>query len=450
MPASGHPKRLVDDFSAKLRRAKRSGSNSFISFSGVQDGVHDGILHGRTAGIKDNLAVKGLRMTCASRVLENYVAPYDATVIARIRKEGCFILGKNNMDEFACGSSGENSAFGPTLNPLIPGAVPGGSSSGSAASVSEGLVDFAIGSDTGGSVRCPSAFCGAVGFKPTYGRVSRYGLADLSMSLEGPAPIAPFGSEALLAGVMDCISGPDEKDQSTAASSRTSCVREIDSFDPGGSSIIIPENALIHCTDEVKDSFEKSISFLKERGASVERVEMKTLGIALPCYYLIMYSEFASAMQRYDGLKFGTRGTGHSVEEAVLDSRARFGREVKRRILIGTYVTSAEGRSMWYERAKSAREEVGRELDFLLEGHDMLAMPTMPSAPYPLGSRTSDPLLMYASDILTVPASLAGLPAVSMPVGKGIGLQLVGPRNRDERIISAVRYFSRSGWRWRQ
>ncbi len=435
-------------FADGLNAARRSTSNSFITLAAAPAEHASGPMEGLLAGIKDNISVKGLRMTCASRILENYTAPYDATVVDRLRGEGAMILGKNNMDEFACGSSGENSAYGPTLNPLLPGLVPGGSSSGSAACVSEGIADFAIGSDTGGSVRCPAAYCGVIGFKPTYGRVSRYGLADLSMSLEGPAPIVPWGEERLLADLMDCISGGDPKDQTTDGMRKTECVRLLESFDPTAATVAVPSNALSHCSAGVVGAFDRSVSFLREEGVKVEPVEMKSLDLALSSYYLIMYSEFSSAMQRYDGLKFGTRGAGYSVEEAVLNARSTLGPEVRRRILIGTYVTSAEGRSAWYERALAAREFVSRELHGLLDASDFLLMPTMPSEPYPIGERVSDPLRMYASDVLTVPANLAGVPAGSMPIGKGMGLQLIAGRGRDESVVSAMHYLNRKGWSW--
>lgn len=435
-------------FEERILLSRKSSCNSFITFAPLPSDTASGQLTGTLAGIKDNIAVRGMRMTCGSRMLENYIAPYDATVVERLKGSGTVVLGKNNMDEFACGSSGESSAFGATHNPLLPGTVPGGSSSGSAASVSEGLVDFSIGSDTGGSIRCPAAYCGVIGLKPTYGRVSRYGLADLSMSLESPAPVVPWGGEGLLASVMDCISGFDQRDQATALATKTECVRQLDSFDPSGISIAVPENALVHCTAQMVGAFERALSFMSDAGATVRRLKLKSLDVALPAYYLIMYSEFASAMQRYDGLKFGTRGEGYSVEESILNARSLLGPEVRRRILIGTYVTSAETRGAWYERALAARENVSSELKDMLTAHDFLAMPTMPAAPYRLGERINDPLLMYASDILTVPANLAGVPAGSLPVGPGLGFQLIAPKNRDESIVAAFRFFKRRGWRW--
>lgn len=435
-------------FNGKRDQALGSTLNSFISIAEADPEVGDGSLAGAVAGIKDNLAVAGMRMTCASRILENYVAPYDSAVVERLKGEGTLILGKNNMDEFACGSSGENSAFGPTLNPIIEGVVPGGSSSGSAASVAAGLVDFSVGSDTGGSARCPSAYCGTVCLKPTYGRISRYGLADLSMSLESPSPIVQWGEEGLLASVMDSISGEDARDQATSGSRATRCLELIDSFDPESLSIAVPENALSLCSDPVRADFSRCIDFLKGAGAKVSALKLSSLELALPAYYLVMYSEFASAMQRFDGLKFGSRGPGYSVQEAVTGARGMLGREVRRRILMGTYVTSVEGRSVWYERAQAARAAVATEVNDALVQYDMLAMPTMPTPPYGFGERVTDPLLMYATDVLTVPANLAGIPACSMPMGRGTGLQLLSGAGKDELLVSAVSYFHRKGWHW--
>ncbi len=427
-----------------------SQGNTFITLSDEPAEVPEGPLHGVVLGIKDNFAVEGMRMTCASRILDSYTAPFDATAVSRLKSAGCMILGKNNMDEFACGSSGENSAYGPALNPLLPGRVAGGSSSGSAASVAEGLADAAMGSDTGGSVRCPSAYCSVIGLKPTYGRVSRYGLVDLSMSLEGPAPMAAWGAELTLARMMDAVSGPDARDQTTAFSTRTDAERRIDSFEPRATKVILVQNAVEQCSAEVAGAFERAISFLAERGVSIERRRMSSLRLALPAYYLLMYSEFASAMQRFDGLKYGRRGAGFTPAEAMADARSLLGPEVRRRILLGTYVTSREGWSTWYERALSAREQVSAELTSMLQECDYIAMPTMPAAPFALGERASDPVSMYAADILTVPANLSGIPAGTLPVGTGTGLQLLAGRNGDESIIAAMHFFNREGWKWRR
>jgi len=435
-------------FERKRKSAVLSRTNAFISLCDYETPEKEGILSNTVFGIKDNIAVRGMKLTCASNMLSNYVSPYDATVVSRLKAEGALILGKNNMDEFACGSSGENSAFGPTLNPVFEGLVPGGSSSGSAASVAEGTVDASLGSDTGGSVRCPSSFCCTVGLKPSYGMVSRYGLVDLSMSLESPAPIVPWGAEELLARIMDVISGPDPRDQATANASKTECVRHLEDISPESISVAIPENVLNLCTLEVQSSFRSFVSFLQDAGASVQRCSLETIDIALPCYYIIMYSEFASAMQRYDGLKFGYSSDAASVEERIVKSRMMLGNEVKRRILLGTYITSAEGRSAWYQRALAARNAVTSELRSLTDEYDFILMPTMPLGPYPFGSRLS-PVEMYATDALTVPSNLAGLPSLSFPISPGIGAQLIAGHGKDEELVAALHAIRMEGWKWK-
>ncbi|MBX8632391.1 MAG: Asp-tRNA(Asn)/Glu-tRNA(Gln) amidotransferase subunit GatA [Thermoplasmata archaeon YP2-bin.285] len=414
--------------------------NAFISFCRQED-AKDGVLSGISFGIKDNIAVKGERLTCASRYLANYVAPYDATVVSRLRAEGAVIAGKTNLDEFACGSSGENSAFGPTLNPLFPGKVPGGSSSGSGAAVASGIVDAAFGSDTGGSARCPAAFCNLAALKPTYGRISRHGLVDMSMSLETPAPIVPEGRTELLASVMDAVSGPDEHDQTTFGHSRTQCVKRLNDFEFQGADIAVPSNLLTLCSREVADAFSLSLSRLEKAGSRIHRFEFRNASMLLPAYYLIMYSEFSSAMQRFDGLKYGTRQGDSSSQEIALSSRSAFGREVRRRILLGTYITSLEGRSEWYARAQNARAEIREEMEGILSQHDMVVCPTMPVAPYSFGEKLADPLLMYATDVLTVTPNLCGVPAGCIPIGPGISIQFIGRKERDEEVLSAMHLF---------
>lgn len=429
-------------FGAMLDNASRDNLNCFITLCSPKQHSREGRLRGAVFGIKDNLAVRGERMTCASRVLENYIAPYDATVVKRLKNSGALILGKTNMDEFACGSSGETSAFGPTRNPIFPGKVPGGSSSGSAASVAAGLVDAAIGSDTGGSVRCPAAFCGVEAFKPTYGRVSRHGLADMSMSLESPAPIVPAGSTALLAKIIDAISGYDEYDQTTYGAAGTECLRSLEDFSLSGARLSVPSNLVDLCSPGISESFATAVGKLRAAGAGIDELNLNCARTVLPAYYLTMYSEFASAMQRYDGLKFGHRGEGAGVGEVMINSRSVLGAEVRRRILLGTYVTSVEGKSEWYEKAMNARAAIIEETAAVLSSCDLMILPTMPITPYPFGERLSDPLLMYATDVLTVLPNVCGLPAGCIPLGGGASLQLIGARNSDEKVVAAMKAFS--------
>jgi aspartyl-tRNA(Asn)/glutamyl-tRNA(Gln) amidotransferase subunit A len=442
MEAAGADEEYAFRFSRMAEEASADRLNAFITVSSGEQHICDGKLRGVVFGIKDNIAVRGEKLTCASRALENYVAPYDASIVANLRGSGAMILGKTNMDEFACGSSGETSAFGPTLNPIFPGMVPGGSSSGSAAAVAGGLVDAAIGSDTGGSVRCPAAFCGIAAFKPTYGRISRHGLVDMSMSLESPAPIVPRGRTALLADIMDTISGYDEFDQATYGASRTECRKSLDDFNLSGAHLSIPSNLIDLCSSEVRKAFSSAVEKFRNSGARIDDIKLKSASMALPAYYLTMYSEFASAMQRYDGMKFGLRGEGSGVEEVMKSSRSVLGPEVRRRILLGTYITSLEGKSEWYERAMNSRAAIMDEMASVTSSCDMIILPTMPVTPYPFGERLSDPLLMYATDVLTVLPNVCGLPAGCIPLGNGVSLQLTGERNSDEKVVSAMHVLS--------
>lgn len=380
-------------------------------------------LAGLAVSVKDNIAVRGLRMTCASRMLESYVAPYDATVTERLRAAGAVILGKANMDEFACGSSGESSAFGPTLNPRDSGRVPGGSSSGSAASVAGGLADLSVGTDTGGSVRCPAAFCGAVGIKPTYGLVSRYGMADMAMSLEGPGVIAPdvYGAALLLS----TLAGPDPRDRATVEGGgdlAASATGEAEGLRVGLVSEFV---------DGVEPPVERAVSEaalrLERAGAELVEVSLPSVRVAVPVYYVVMFSEFTSAMARYDGFRYGFRG-GADLDGLVASvSRTRteaLGREVKRRILLGTYVTMQEHRDRWYARALGARESLRREFLDRLGSADVLLGAAMPTLPWRLGELADDPVAMYLMDIMTVSANLAGVCAGVVPVGEHEGLPL--------------------------
>ncbi|MEM3852156.1 MAG: amidase family protein [Methanomassiliicoccales archaeon] len=439
---------LKERFEERRRMALTSHSNAFITISEGFGAITEGRLSGVIFGVKDNIATRGMRLTCASRLMKDYVSPYSATVVERLQRAGALILGKNNMDEFACGSSGERSAFGPTANPLFPGKVPGGSSSGSASAVAEGIVDASIGSDTGGSVRCPSSFCSTVGLKPSYGRVSRYGLVDLSMSLESPAPIVRYGDELLLADIMDTIAGEDERDQRTLGMAAPQFRRRLMDAAIENTMFAIPQQLLASCTREVVNEFDRFVSFLKEKGARLERIQFSYLHLSLPTYYVVMYSEFASAMQRYDGLKFGTAADSSGIESRILESRSQLGEEVRRRILLGTYITSLEGRSRWYEKGMAAKAYISEELASALNASDVLLMPTMPTTPYRFGERLS-PLDMYSTDLLTVPANIAGLPSISFPAAPGIGIQLIGKHGSDEFLVSLVNSIREAGWKWK-
>lgn len=397
----------------------------------AREGGADLPLRGLVVTVKDNLAVSGMPMTCGSRHLAGYRPPYTATSVARLEAAGAIVLGKTNMDEFAAGSSGENSAFGPTLNPRDPTRVPGGSSSGAGASVASGVAPLALGSDTGGSVRAPGAFCGVAALKPTYGLVSRHGLADLAMSLEGPAPIA--ADVRTLAASLDVLAGPDARDATTARAAlpprgyRAAVERATaESLRVG-----VPREFFEGVAEDVERPVRAALARLEAKGATLVETTLPSLRHALSAYYVLNYAEFASAMARYDGLRYGDAEGG----------RARFGPEVKRRILLGTFATSREERHAWYDAAVRARAQVAREFARALADVDVLMGPTMPTRAFRLGERTSDPAAMYAADVLTVSANLAGVPAGSVPVRTGglpVGLQVIARAGEDERALRAM------------
>ena len=396
-----------------------------------------GPLAGLVASVKDNLAVAGMPMTCGSRHLARYVAPYTATVVERLAGAGAVVLGKTNMDEFAAGSSGENSAFGATRNPRDPARVPGGSSSGAGASVAAGACDVALGSDTGGSVRCPASFCGVAAFKPSRGVVSRHGLADLAMSLEAPAPLAR--DVATLGLAMDAGAGPDPRDATTMGAPPGGGFAEAARAPPDRLVVGVPAEWRDGVAEDVARPVRAAIGRLD---AEVVDVSLPSLRHALAAYYVTNYAEFASAMQRLDGVRYGEPGPLDApYDESAAAARASFGPEVKRRVLLGTFVTSREERGRWHDAAVRARAEVARDFARAFARCDVLMGPTMPVRAWRLGERVEDPRAMYAADALTVPANLAGVPAGSVPLrvdGLPVGLQVVGPRGGDARVLSAM------------
>lgn len=396
-----------------------------------------GPLAGLVASVKDNLALAGMPMTCGSRHLARYVAPYTATAVERLVGAGAVVLGKTNMDEFAAGSSGENSAFGPTLNPADPERVTGGSSSGAAASVASGVCDVALGSDTGGSVRCPASFCGIAAMKPSYGLVSRYGLADLAMSLEGPAPLAR--DVATLGMALDAVAGADPHDAATSPQRSAGAFTEAASRPSEGLVVGVPREYFEGVAPDVAAPVRDALGRL---GARLVEVSLPSIRHALAAYYVTNYAEFASAMQRLDGIRYGEPGPLEGAyNDSAAASRATFGPEVKRRILLGTFVTSREERGRWYDAAVRARAEVARDFARAFAQCDVLMGPTMPTRAFRLGERVADPAAMYAADVLTVPANLAGVPAGSVPLrvdGLPVGLQVVGPQGADATVLSAM------------
>ena len=415
--------------------------DAFITETRIEGG--DGPLAGRTVAIKDNISTADVRTTCGSDTLADYVPPYDATVVERLKDAGATIVGKTNMDEFGMGTTTETSAFGPTENPAAEGRVPGGSSGGSAAAVAAGEADLALGSDTGGSVRCPAAFCGVVGIKPTYGLVSRYGLVAYANSLEQIGPLAPTVSEA--AELLEVLAGPDPNDATTReppADADTDYVAAADG-DVSGLTIGVPTELLDGADDGVRAAFDDALAELEAQEATTEKVSLPSVETAVQAYYVIAMSEASSNLARFDGVRYGTAGDGDgNWNESFAAARdLGFGEEVKRRILLGTYALSAGYHDKYYKKAQDARAWVKQDFDSAFESVDVLASPTMPVPPFELGESLDDPLQMYLADANTVPVNLANLPAISVPVGETeagpVGLQLVGPAFGEATIIRA-------------
>jgi aspartyl-tRNA(Asn)/glutamyl-tRNA(Gln) amidotransferase subunit A len=402
-----------------------------------------GPLDGVTVAVKDNISTAGVRTTCGSAMLEGYVPPYDATVVERLKAAGATVVGKTNMDEFGMGTTTETSAFGPTDNPAAPGRVPGGSSGGSAAAVAAGDADVALGSDTGGSVRCPAAFCGVVGIKPTYGLVSRYGLVAYANSLEQIGPLAPTVEAA--AELLDVIAGVDERDATTRAPPAGAPDSYADAADGDveGLTVGVPTELLEGVDEGVEAAFEEALGSLRDRGATTETVSLPSVETAVQAYYVIAMSEASSNLARFDGVRYGpaTEGDGDWNDAFAAVREEGFGEEVKRRVLLGTYALSAGYHDQYYAQAQDARAWVKRDFEEAFEAVDVLASPTMPVPPFELGESLEDPLQMYLADANTVPVNLANLPAISVPAGETnegpVGVQLVGPAFGEETIIRA-------------
>ncbi len=398
-----------------------------------------GPLAGTAVAVKNNIAIRGKRLTCASKMLEKYVAPYNATVIERLESAGAIIVGSANLDEFACGSDCTKSALARTRNPIDPERVAGGSSGGSAASVAADFADAALGSDTGGSIRCPSSFCGVLGFKPTYGLVSRHGLADLAMTFDQIGPIAKTALGA--AKVMDAIAGEDGKDPSTLGAKSGGFAKAVEAGLPKAT-IGVPKEFFEGCNDEVARVVRQKISAIEKRGFEVREISLPLAKYSIPIYYTLTYSEFASAMQKYDGLRYGAAaGVSEDLVTAVSKARsANIGTECKRRILLGTLVTMQEHRDAWYTHALKARGAFKKSFEHALSQVDFLVGPTMPVLPWKIGERAGSAMEMYLADVLTVPANICGLPAASVNAGFAgklpVGLQVIGKRFDDARVLA--------------
>lgn len=393
--------------------------------------------------IKDNICTKGVKTTCASKMLENFVPPYDATVMKRLETVRPVILGKANMDEFAMGGSTENSAFYPTRNPWNVECVPGGSSGGSAAAVAAGSAIWALGSDTGGSIRQPASFCGVVGMKPTYGRVSRYGLVAFASSLDQIGPVTRDVTDC--AHLLQAIAGHDEQDSTSSASEVPDFTKSLVQ-DVKGLKIGIPKEFFVKGMDaEVEQAVRQAIDKLQALGAEIQEISLPHTEYAISVYYLIAPAEAATNLERYDGVSYGARVDGADVVEMMTKTRSeKFGEEVKRRILIGNYALSAGYYDAYYLKALKVRRLIKEDYDKAFEKVDVIVTPTAPTPAYRIGAMTNDPLKMYLQDIYTVPLNLAGLPGISVPCGYSreklpIGLQIIG-KPLDEATVLRTAY----------
>ena len=413
-------------------------------------------LTGIPALIKDNMCTKGIRTTCSSKMLENFVPPYDATVVERLNECGVVVIGKTNMDEFAMGSSNEHSAFFPTHNPWDLSRVPGGSSGGSAVAVAAGETIYALGSDTGGSIRQPAGFCSVTGLKPTYGRVSRYGLVAFASSLDQIGPLTQDVTDCAL--VLNAIAGYDSRDSTSVpypTPDYTQCLT--DKLD--GLRLGIPKEYFVKgMQSEVEAAIRAAISKLDELGATVDwEVSLPHTPHALAVYYIIAPSEASANLARYDGVKYGFSylKTDNMWEALEKTRQYGFGPEVKRRIMLGTYALSAGYYEAWYLKAQKVRTLIRREFDQAFEKFDALVTPTSPTVPFKIGEKIDDPLQMYLSDVCTLPINIAGLPAISIPAGfaEGLpmGLQIIGKPFAEETLLKiAYAYQQATEWHKRK
>ncbi|MBP3708462.1 MAG: Asp-tRNA(Asn)/Glu-tRNA(Gln) amidotransferase subunit GatA [Clostridia bacterium] len=423
---------LTDDAIAKAKKIdeKINNGQAISGFEGIP------------IGIKDNMCTKGIKTTCSSKMLENFVAPYDATVIENLNKEGLISLGKLNMDEFAMGSSTENSAIKKTRNPWNLNTVPGGSSGGSAAAVAANMVPWALGSDTGGSIRQPASLCGVVGLKPTYGLVSRYGLVAYASSLDQIGPITKDVYDNAM--LLNLITGHDPKDSTSMDLPKPDYTKALKN-DVKGLKIAVPKEFFAEgLNPEVKAKLEEAMDKYRSLGAIVEEVSLDISEYSLATYYIISCAEASSNLGRFDGIRYGYRSeNGETLRDIYFNSRSEgFGPEVKRRIILGTYVLSSGYYDAYYKKAQQARTLITNEFDKVFKDYDVILAPTSPTVAFEFNSKSS-PLEMYLADIYTVPVNVAGLPGISIPCGVDksgmpVGMQLIGNKFQEETILNAA------------
>ena len=419
--------------------------------SKIASGQKVGELCGLPIAIKDNLHIEGVKTTCSSKILQNYIAPYDAEVITRLKAADAVFVGKTNLDEFAMGSSTENSAFKTTKNPWDTSRIPGGSSGGSAAAVASLMSPFALGSDTGGSIRQPAALCGTVGLKPTYGRVSRYGLVAFASSLDQIGTFSKTTKDTAL--LLKTIAGFDEKD-STSATIDVPNYTELLEKNIKGMKIGLPKEYFEKGLDnEVEDALKEAIALYKDLGAQFVEVSLSNTNYAIAVYYIVAPCEASANLARYDGVKYGFRAECSNLLEEYEKTRDQgFGAEVKRRIMIGTYALSSGYYDAYYNKAQKARTLIKMDFENAFKKVDMLLTPTTPTPAFKIGEKSSDPLQMYLSDIFTISCNLAGLPGISIPCGftknnLPIGMQLLGKPFDEETLLSvAHQYETKTSW----
>ena len=411
-------------------KAKEGGLNAYIDFASVGEGVP--IL------IKDNIQVKGWSVTAGSEILQGYVAPYNATVIENLQAKGFSPFGRANMDEFAMGSTTESSYYGVTKNPYGDDRVPGGSSGGSAAAVAGGIAIAALGSDTGGSIRQPAAYCGCVGMKPTYGRVSRFGLGAYASSLDQIGPITQNVEDAAI--LYDAIASHDEKD-STSSSLELSSVTENLNGDRK-LTIAVIDNYISEASQDIQDAYAQTVKVLEEAGHTIVHKNMANTKYDIATYYIVATAEATTNLARYDGIRYGKRVEGSNLEETFRNTRAQFGDEVKRRIMLGNFVLSAGYYDAYYVKAQKVRHLIKDEFNVIFEEADLILSPVAPTVAPKIGSN-HDPLEMYKSDMYTIAINLAGLPALSLPIAKNaegmpIGLQLIGKAFDEQAVFDGA------------
>jgi aspartyl-tRNA(Asn)/glutamyl-tRNA(Gln) amidotransferase subunit A len=415
----------------------------------ITAGNYLGPLHGVPLGLKDIFITKDIRTTCSSKMLENFIPPYDATVTEKLLNSGAVIVGKNNMDEFAMGSSTETSYFGPTKNPWDIERVPGGSSGGSASATAASLCLGSVGTDTGGSIRQPAALCGVVGMKPTYGRVSRFGMIAFASSLDQAGPITKTVEDTAI--ILNAISGHDPKDSTCLNIPVPDYTKSLKS-DLKGLKIGIPKEYFVDGMDkDVENSSRKAISAMEELGAEIVEISLPHTEYAVLTYYIIAPSEASSNLARYDGVKYGFRAEGaESLRDMYFKTRAQgFGDEVKRRIMLGTYALSSGYYDAYYLKAQKVRTLIKNDFDEAFKNVDAIVAPTTPEVAFKIGEKTQDPIKMYLSDVLTIPCNIAGLPGISVPCGFSsdglpIGIQVLGKPFDEETVIHVAHAYEQS------